>query len=382
MNRPAFRFLLVLLLCTSVARADGPPQARKTRGEVLSYLAGLPGLPSKKILSGQRIGYIDGSGEDRGTKTFDDISAITGGVLPAIMAFDIAMKDRSRGSYDLSPVIAHWNAGGLVHAVWHAPNPANGNVWKWPLNSPTLDLRDVYTPGNATYDNFRTQLTKVRDAFSALQDHGVVVLFAPFHEANNHNDLPSFWWDGKAASVYRALWVYVHDYLTRERNLGNILWVYAATIYYDVAEYYPGDGYVDIVGLDYHSWNNRFDSPAAVSNYNDLLVYGKPFAVTELSQCGSETSCGGADARVLLDDLAAIFPNAVYWYNWDDTKMLRGLGNQTHVKELLADERVVVLSDNPSGAGRGAAVRETGQRPDPRPPASEGDAPPREPLQK
>ncbi len=50
---------------------------------------------------------------------------------------------------------------------------------------------------------------------------------------------------------YQTVWIDLFNYFSKEKNLDNLLWVYApgyaAT---NVSLYYPGDDYVDIVALD------------------------------------------------------------------------------------------------------------------------------------
>ena len=338
---PALFLMLIMFAADAVA-------SPKTKAEVLSYLTSLPSQSNKKVLSGQRTGWLnDGSnGQDMyGIDIFGDIYSKSGGKYPAIMGADIDYYGGGN-PYNLSRLIDHWNNGGLVELTWHAANPANNNVWTWPLNTPTVTLSDVYTPGNSTYNNFRAHLVLVGDALQTLQDQGVVVLFRPFHEMNNHNDIPSFWWDGKPVAQYKALWMYVYNYLTTTRGLSNILWVYSATVYYDVTEYYPGTEYVDIVGLDYYSDDGRFPW---IDDCDDLLTLGKPFALTELGQCdgGDDlSSCINKDSRNIIADIKSNMPNVVYWMNWDDQWEL---GRQSYLPQLFADSWVVNRADNPSG---------------------------------
>lgn len=367
----------------AAARRPAPttPAKGRSREQLLAFFKGLSSRTSKKLLSGQRVDRLEGP---KALAEFRRISDATGGVLPAIMGCDFSIGDDAKPYESFEPLVGHWNAGGLVHFTWHAANPSNGNVWKWHLREPRFErLSDVYTPGNPIYDNFRFQMTRVGDQVRLLEERGVVITFAPFHEANNHNPVPSFWWDGRPAREYRALWRYLHDYLVVERGLSNIVWVFAATRFYDVVEYYPGDEYVDVVGLDYYPVDGRVDGYDAV-NAHALSWYdtlrstfpGKPFAFTELGVCTlpdgntnarSDAACSGQDARSIVNDISTYFPEAVWWMNWDDEHHDYGLGNQRRVLELLGDPRVIVLSDNPSGAG---GAQEAGESTAPAPGSS------------
>ena len=338
---------------------DTVPTPSGGKAQVLAYLTNLPNQSTKKILSGQRIGFVDGGGDDDGIVDFTAVAAKSGGVYPAIMAFDFG--DYDARTYDLTRIINHWNAGGLVHAVAHWSNPAAANVWAWPLSYPMFTLSQAYTPGNSTYNNFRANLVALGDGIQTLATDNVVLMFAPFHEPNDDNDPPTFWWAGGGAgnstAQYIALWRYVHDYITVTRGLTNVIWVFATTRYPDPEPYYPGDAYVDVVGIDYYSETDRFNDSTARNYYTTLLTHGKPFAITELGQCsGGEfdgAACEGRDARVIINDLSTYFPKAAWWYNWDDEW---ALGNQNFVTNLFADPRVINRSDNPAGVAVGVPL--------------------------
>lgn len=336
----------------------------RTRERLLAYLKGLSSRSTKKLLSGQRVDRLEGPGA---LAEFRAISAATGGVVPAIMGYDFSVRNDAAPYESYDALVSHWNAGGLVHFNWHAANPANGNVWRWPLREPRFaSLADVYTPGNPIYDNFRRQMVRVGDRIRLLEDNGVVITFAPFHEANNHNPRTPFWWDGRPPEEFKALWRYLHGYLVVERGLSNIIWVFAQTRFYDVTEYYPGDDYVDVVGIDYYPVDGRVDGYDAVTA-NALAAYdtlrseypSKPFAFTELGLCllpgggeggRSDEACSGLDVRRIVEDISVYFPETVWWMTWDDEHYDFGLGNQRNVGLLLGDPRVVVLSDEPSAA--------------------------------
>lgn len=350
------KYFLPILFISFMIFPAGASAASRTKAQVLAYLTSLPSQSSKKVLSGQRSGWLnDGTnGRDmHGNDIFGDISAKSGGKIPAILGADI---DYYGGGtpYNLPRLIDHWNNGGLVELTWHAANPANNNVWTWPINTPTVNLPDVYTPGNTTYNNFRSHLVLVGDALQTLRDQGVVVLFRPLHEMNSGNPLqlvgyPSvFWWGGKDYNQYKTLWKYVFNYFTNTRGLTNIIWVYSVCEWWGhEIDYYPGSDYVDIVGYDYYAEDGRFPR---VAEYGNLLSLGKPFALTELGQCdgGDDwSSCINKDTRNIINDIKSNMPNVVYWMNWDDQWEL---GQQTYQSQLFADSWVVNRADNPSGS--------------------------------
>ena len=92
----------------------------------------------------------------------------------------------------------------------------------------------------------------------------------------------------------KRLWVYIHDLYTKELGLDNLLWVYAPNFSSnmpdgprDVTFYYPGDEYVDIVGLDWYTGNYN----EVVKNGHSadkMMTFKKPFAYTEFGPNASK----------------------------------------------------------------------------------------------
>ena len=73
-------------------------------------------------------------------------------------------------------------------------------------------------------------------------------MFRPFHEMNG----AWFWW-GKWER-YIELWKLVHNYIVEEKGVKNLLWCWSPDAGPgEIRRYYPGDKYVDIVGLVLHT---------------------------------------------------------------------------------------------------------------------------------
>jgi beta-mannanase len=62
------------------------------------------------------------------------------------------------------------------------------------------------------------------------------------------------------------------DYFTYTKQLHNILWVYSPDqSREEPSKYYPGDSYVDIVGLDAYT-DNPVGKIIVIYNHNNVLV--------------------------------------------------------------------------------------------------------------
>ena len=115
------------------------------------------------------------------------------------------------------------------------------------------DLKET----GANHAQFRLWLDRLAGFFVGLKSADgtcVPVLFRPFHEHTGSG----FWW-GEAQCTpdeYKALWRFTVEYLRDVKGVHNLLYVYSPDLYRDAEHYterYPGDEWVDVLGLDaYH----------------------------------------------------------------------------------------------------------------------------------
>ena len=94
-------------------------------------------------------------------------------------------------------------------------------------------------------DNVARELLKMQEA-------GVPVLWRPLHEASGG----WFWWGAEGADTYKKLYILLYDTLTNEYGLNNLIWLWNG----QDAEWYPGDDYVDIVGIDIYAGEHAYGS--------------------------------------------------------------------------------------------------------------------------
>jgi hypothetical protein len=86
-----------------------------------------------------------------------------------------------------------------------------------------------------------------------LQDAGVVVLWAPFHEAQPNG---WFWWSKGTAEQFRQLWsLMFNDFVGR--GLNNLIWLMPFSGSPN-ASFYPGKNMVDISGSDTYADGQPF----------------------------------------------------------------------------------------------------------------------------
>jgi mannan endo-1,4-beta-mannosidase len=169
------------------------------------------------------------------------------------------------------------------------------------------------------------------------------------------------WWSGGTPEQYKAIYRLEFDYLTIGKGPHNLLFTYAPNAGNGrYADYYPGDAYVDIVGLDYYL-DIQGPIPKA-DGYDELTTQVapcKPFAFVEFGPLhgGSNVPFTPRDYHQLILAIKQTMPRVTYWQSWNG---IWGMGiddyqtGQSHqnVAELLADPWVVNLHDlvEPSGS--------------------------------
>lgn len=134
--------------------------------------------------------------------------------------------------------------------------------------------------------------------------------------------------NGNTSAEYVASWRHVVD-IFRQEGTTNVRWVWSPNVAYPgstpFAQVYPGDAYVDWVGLDGYNWGtsqswSRWAALATVfgASYDALTALtSKPLLIAETASA----KAGGDKAKWitqgLLTDLPARFPRvrAVVWFH-------------------------------------------------------------------
>lgn len=257
---------LAVLLLSGIATAAEPvdpdliPEARG----VLKYLESIYG---QKALVGQdKFGHAE-----RGFSA--------SGKHPAIVSSDLSGFQNERWSATYRRTIQNavdhskdwWSEkGGIVSFAWHWANPLS-DAGTFQATRPkfiAIDVGKVVTPGTKEHEAAMDDLAKHADYLEQLAKARVPVLWRPLHEIEGG----WFWWsDTETPENTAALWRMVFDYLVKERELHNLIWVYSSALKAgshgkDVEaidyrkRFYPGPEFVDIAGIDIYT-NSWFGWP-------------------------------------------------------------------------------------------------------------------------
>lgn len=158
------------------------------------------------------------------------------------------------------------------------------------LEPSDMDLNDI---ANGVYDDcfieFFSKLTSGKRKNTEL-----FVRFAHEMEMRPTYLFPWYSWQSWDADAYIRAWQHVVD-LSKEQGATNIKWVWSPNRADDFSKrYYPGDNYVDYVGLSLNNTTDSYDTfesfYASVGTKDALESYNKPIIISECAEhCLDET---------------------------------------------------------------------------------------------
>lgn len=210
---------------------------------------------SKNILFGQEFfnSFRYSSGSAHGDKDFSDSKEVTGS-HPAVLGSDFHYyleKSATEKSYHTEAVKWAYQLGYVITYDWHL-SARGTNSYQFAGSPPGL-VNNIVADLNGDRAWFLGELDKVITIINndlKVGNDTVPIVFRPFHEMNGN----WFWWGSAATSAanYRALYALTVDYV-KERTK-SVLFCWSPNLPLDF-NYYPGDEYVDLVGLDYYEIN-------------------------------------------------------------------------------------------------------------------------------
>lgn len=330
------RFLLLASLLglgtAPVYASPADPHASPATVALHNYLTNLPNQPDHRLISGQWGNWrgMEARALARQERIHDHTGHYPG--LWGNIAWNTTKPPTLPQTFNLTPTtikntIKWWNQGGLVEIDGFFPNPSTSGD----PNDLTItgSYADIYTDnGNATNVNFNAKLDQLAAGLQPLEDAGVVVLFRPFMEMNGN----WFWWGANGDnSQFIALWQYTFNYLTATKDLHNLLFVFAPWYQSSssVMSMYPGDPFVDIVGIDAYNYK----AGGKLFNYDELVATGKPFALTEFGvpHHGKDSP---EDLNEAIQQIKTHMPRTVYFMAWNENW---AIDVQTNARAALND---------------------------------------------
>ncbi len=170
-------------------------------------------------------------------------------------------------------------ASGMINIFcWHLREPYNENSF-YVSDMTATEKANAFKsilPGGANHDWYKAKLDKVASVFNKLTGQNgeyIPVIFRPFHEF----DGSWFWWgaDFCTAEEFKTAFKFTVDYLKNTKGVHNVLYSYGPDNNYDTqAKYlarYPGDAYVDVLGIDNY-WDLRSGTGQAGADLANLKL--------------------------------------------------------------------------------------------------------------
>ena len=214
------------------------------------------------------------------------------GKWPALNFFDFIHLPFSPSNWiDYSNIteVYNWHKnGGIVGCMWHWNMPTNdGQDWTCTPGTDSgqtsFDVKKIFEPESKEYKQMLKDIDKVASYLKMLKNRKIPVLWRPLHEAGGK----WFWW-GMDAEACNELWRVMYRRF-QEKGLDNLIWVWTSAAawnkpYSDGYYWYPGDEYVDIVGIDIYNNSNATNINTTCFR---MLKKNSPDKLIALTECGN-----------------------------------------------------------------------------------------------
>jgi mannan endo-1,4-beta-mannosidase len=289
-------FLFVLLATISTYSQKHTLVDRNATTETKNLFANLKALSKGHTLFGHQHATEYGHGWS-GEEGRSDVKSVTGS-HPAVIGVDLSRfsgqppevikwsKESVRNN-----IIDTYNRGGVTTIAWHFNNPVSKGGFYW-VDSLSLPAVKYLIPGGEAHDKYKAILKDIGEWALTLKGADgkyVPVIFRPFHEF----DGGWFWWGAPHCTKeeFILLWKFTVAYLRDTMGVHNFLYAISPDNRFnseaEFLERYPGDQWVDMVGMDNYGdvGRDRYAPDVAAKKLKIISDYairkGKLAAFTE-----------------------------------------------------------------------------------------------------
>jgi mannan endo-1,4-beta-mannosidase len=256
----AFIYLTVILFSVLQASAQKKQLIdRSATKETKALFDNLGIIAKNHTLFGHQHATEYGHGW-QGDDDRSDVKSVTGS-HPAVIGVDLSgftggtPEETQKAKDDLRKNVAGtYNRGGITTVAWHFPNPVSGGGFYW-KDSVSLPAVRYLIPGGQAHEKYREILKGIAGWANSVKGSDgktVPMIFRPYHEF----DGDWFWWGRSHSTVdeFKALWRFTVTYLRDSLNVHTFIYAFSPDNRFlseDVfLERYPGDEWVDMVGMD------------------------------------------------------------------------------------------------------------------------------------
>ena len=273
-----------------VSQSGALPSDKNATEETVALFQNLRALRGEGLIFGQQQASYSGQNWTDKTGKGDHATDIKTAVGddPGLYGINLNTTYKvGRGMAKLKPYIMNaYHEGAVVTVHMPMPNPVTLGDSHDFNGDPMVNLM----PGKSGNENFKKILDDIADLANSLDDNGmkVPVIFRPWHEMTGSWD----WWGQKYSTPeqYIAAWRYMVDYLRNEKGVHNMLFAFAPSQVTDHPnggfDRYPGDDYVDVVGVDRYDTDETEKGKKNSDNYTQAILADARFLVNFAEEHG------------------------------------------------------------------------------------------------
>ena len=259
-------------------------------------------LSKQHILFGHQHATEYGHGWN-GDENRSDVKSVTGS-HPAVIGVDFSgLSGRPDEEIEKNKIMlrkniaATYERGGVTTISWHFNNPVSAGDFYWKDSVSAAAVKYII-PGGAYHEKYKSILQIIGSLAKSIKgkdDKMVPMIFRPYHEF----DGDWFWW-GKShctADEFTTLWKFTVSYLRDSLGVHNFIYAFSPDNRYNseaqYLERYPGDAWVDILGVDnYGDWGRDgiYNVEAGVKKLQIISDYAvKKNKVAAFTETGLES---------------------------------------------------------------------------------------------
>ncbi len=217
-----------------------------------------------------------------GDENRSDVKSVTGS-HPAVIGVDFSglsgrpenMIEKEKTSLRKN-IADTYNRGGVTTVSWHFNNPVTPTSFYWNDSTVAAAVKNI-VPGGTHHEQYKTILRTIAELAKSVKGNdgkAVPMIFRPYHEF----DGDWFWWGKSHCTVdeFKTLWRFTVTYLRDSLQVHNFIYAFSPdntfTTEEEYLERYPGNAYVDMVGMDNYGNFGRYGKYNLDSGYQKLKI--------------------------------------------------------------------------------------------------------------
>lgn len=345
--------------------------------ETVALFYNLKAISYSKFIIGQQDAFSSFYNDNDG---FSDMKKLTGSD-PGMLGSDFMFitDDQNNGETNnwffqqeqliKNNTIDAYDKGMINIFCWHLREPYEGDVF---YTSEMTEFQKANAfksilPGGANHEYYKQKLQKVAEFTKGLKgaDGSIIpIIFRPFHEF----DKDFFWWGAPYSTTqeFISLWRFTVEYLRDDLGVNNILYAFSPDNSYSTTtsylQRYPGDEYVDIVGMDnYGDLSNQEGANLGAANQKLKVVSDlaeERVKIPAFTETGYFVSAGTTLApNFYSDNLYQVLTNneinigfMMFWQNSADsyTVPVPGTDGAEDFMDFIEKDDAWILDDMPN----------------------------------